>query len=105
MACIRMAICFEETGWLAHIIVGAAYRSRGIGRQLLISLMSFVSRSHLTCIAEYREFLGFRAGDPRRRMIEGGRGQAIFECEPRICVVLEVLFSQRGEVALELFLA
>lgn len=41
---IGTAICFGETGWLSHIIVRKAYRSRGIGRFLVTSLISFLSK-------------------------------------------------------------
>ena len=42
MVGIGTAICLGENGWLAHIIVGEAHRSKGIGRHLVTSLMSFL---------------------------------------------------------------
>jgi len=43
MAGIGTAICLGKNGWLAHIIVEEAHRSKGIGRYLVTSLMSLLT--------------------------------------------------------------
>lgn len=47
---IGTAIAFENTGWLAHIIVHCDYRNRGIGFKIVAELLNHLERKNIATV-------------------------------------------------------